>query len=121
MLSYRLKVSSPYSPENVLIPTKSENLKEPPPIQKGLSSQHRGAVHWWSANACGHAVAVPESRRGHILINLHGGGSVDASSLTESIPIANLTQTKVVAVLYRLLPEHRFPAQVDDSPSIQSC
>jgi len=31
MLSYRLKVSSPYSPENVLIPTKSENLKEPPP------------------------------------------------------------------------------------------
>ena len=33
MLSYRLKVSSPYSPENVLIPTKSENLKEPPPIR----------------------------------------------------------------------------------------
>src|SRR6516162_7609240 len=33
MLSYRLKVSSPYSPENVLIPTKSENLKEPPPIE----------------------------------------------------------------------------------------
>jgi hypothetical protein len=32
MLSYRLKVSSPYSPENVLIPTKSENLKEPPPF-----------------------------------------------------------------------------------------
>jgi len=32
MLSYRLKVSSPYSPENVLIPTKSENLKEPPPL-----------------------------------------------------------------------------------------
>jgi len=32
MLSYRLKVSSPYSPENVLIPTKSENLKEPPPM-----------------------------------------------------------------------------------------
>ena len=35
MLSYRLKVSSPYSPENVLIPTKSENLKEPPPLQDG--------------------------------------------------------------------------------------
>ena len=34
MLSYRLKVSSPYSPENVLIPTKSENLKEPPPFEK---------------------------------------------------------------------------------------
>jgi hypothetical protein len=33
MLSYRLKVSSPYSPENALIPTKSENLKEPPPFE----------------------------------------------------------------------------------------
>ena len=38
MLSYRLKVSSPYSPENVLIPTKSENLKEPPPLPSGLNA-----------------------------------------------------------------------------------
>ncbi len=50
-----------------------------------------------------------------VLINLHGGGfTSDSGSLIESIPIANLTQTKVIAVLYRLAPEHPFPAPVDD-------
>ena len=50
-----------------------------------------------------------------VLINLHGGGfNSDSGSLTESIPIANLTHTRVIAVLYRLAPEHPFPAAVDD-------
>jgi len=50
-----------------------------------------------------------------VLINLHGGGfDSDSGSLTESIPIANLTGTKVIAVLYRLAPEHPFPAGLDD-------
>jgi monoterpene epsilon-lactone hydrolase len=51
-----------------------------------------------------------------VLINLHGGAFfMDAGSMTETIPIANLTQTKVVAVMYRLAPEHPFPAAVDDT------
>ena len=50
-----------------------------------------------------------------LLINLHGGGfNSDSGSFTESIPIANLTHTRVIAVLYRLAPEHPFPAAVDD-------
>jgi len=50
-----------------------------------------------------------------VLLNIHGGGfRIDAGSLLESIPIANLTQTKVVSVLYRLSPEHAFPAAVED-------
>lgn len=50
-----------------------------------------------------------------VLINIHGGGfNSDSGSLTETIPIANLTKMKVVAVLYRLAPEYRFPAAVDD-------
>jgi acetyl esterase/lipase len=50
-----------------------------------------------------------------VLINIHGGGfNSDSGSLTESIPIANLTKMKVVAVLYRLAPEHPFPAGLDD-------
>ena len=45
-----------------------------------------------------------------VLICVHGGGfNSDSGSLTESIPIANLTQTKVVSVLYRLAPEHPVP------------
>jgi monoterpene epsilon-lactone hydrolase len=51
-----------------------------------------------------------------VLINLHGGGfNSDSGSLSESIPIANLTGTKVIAVLYRLAPEHPFPAGLDDA------
>ncbi len=56
---------------------------------------------------------------GNVLINLHGGGfNSDSGSLTESIPIANLTHTRVVAVLYRLAPEHPFPAALDDAVAV---
>ena len=55
----------------------------------------------------------------HILINVHGGGfDSDSGSYTESIPIANLTRTRVVSVLYRLAPEHPFPAAIDDTIAV---
>jgi len=54
-----------------------------------------------------------------VLINVHGGGfNVDSGSLTESIPMANLLHTRVVAVLYRLAPEHPFPAAVEDTVAV---
>ncbi len=57
------------------------------------------------------------SRR--VLLNLHGGGfMVDSGSLTENIPVAALTGIPVVAVRYRLSPEHRFPAAVDDGLAV---
>lgn len=50
-----------------------------------------------------------------VLLNIHGGGfNSDSGSWTESIPVANLTKIKVVSVLYRLAPEHPFPAGLDD-------
>jgi monoterpene epsilon-lactone hydrolase len=53
---------------------------------------------------------IPREKQDRVLINLHGGGfNSDSGSLTESIPVANLTRTKVIAVLYRLAPEHPFP------------
>lgn len=56
---------------------------------------------------------------GPILMNLHGGGFVvDSGSRTENIPIAALTGYRVVAVLYRLAPEHVFPAALDDAESV---
>jgi monoterpene epsilon-lactone hydrolase len=65
------------------------------------------------------ASGVPSGKADRVLINLHGGGfTTDSGSLTESIPIAHLTQTRVVAVLYRLAPEHPFPAAVDDSVAV---
>lgn len=62
---------------------------------------------------------TPEANRDRVMLNVHGGGFVvDSGSLTETIPIANLTQTKVIAVLYRLAPEHPFPAAVDDTVAV---
>lgn len=59
------------------------------------------------------------AKNDRVLINLHGGGfRTDTGSLLESIPIANLTRTKVVAVLYRLAPEHAFPDAVDDAVAV---
>ena len=60
-----------------------------------------------------------EANRDKVLLNLHGGGfNSDSGSYTESIPIAAYTKIKVVAVLYRLAPEHPFPAAVDDSVAV---
>ena len=55
----------------------------------------------------------------NVFLNLHGGGfDADSGSLTENIPIAALTGTPVVAVLYRLGPEHLAPAAVDDALAV---
>lgn len=59
------------------------------------------------------------ARSSAILLNLHGGGfSKDAGSITENVPIASLTGMRVVAVRYRLAPEHPYPAAVDDSQTV---
>ena len=54
-----------------------------------------------------------------VLMCLHGGGfNSDSGSYTESIPIANLTRARVVAVLYRLAPEHPYPAALEDAIAV---
>jgi acetyl esterase/lipase len=62
---------------------------------------------------------LTEANKDKVLVNLHGGGfNSDSGSYTESIPIASYSGIKVVAVLYRLAPEHAFPAAVDDSVAV---
>lgn len=52
---------------------------------------------------------------GKVLVNLHAGGFVVGSgSLVEAIPLAARTRSTVLAVDYRLAPEHPYPAAVDD-------
>ena len=59
------------------------------------------------------------ANRDKVLLNLHGGGfNSDSGSYTESIPIAYYTRIKVVAVLYRLAPEHPFPAGIEDAIAV---
>lgn len=56
---------------------------------------------------------------GKVLMNLHGGGFVlDSGSMTENIPLVARTGIEVVAVIYRLAPEHPFPAAVDDAEAV---
>jgi acetyl esterase/lipase len=62
---------------------------------------------------------MPAANRDKVFINLHGGGfNADSGSYSESIPIASYAGVKVIAVLYRLAPEHPFPAGVDDAIAV---
>lgn len=56
-----------------------------------------------------------DKRRDFVLIDVHGGAfETDCCSLVESIPLANLLGVEVIAVHYRMPPEHPFPAGIDD-------
>ena len=58
-------------------------------------------------------------KQDRLLICLHGGGfTSDSGSLIESIPMAAMTGTKVISVLYRLAPQFPFPAAVEDSTAV---
>lgn len=53
-----------------------------------------------------------------VLINLHGGAFTvcwNSCSLVESLPISSLGKYKVVSVDYRMAPENRHPAGVEDA------
>jgi len=62
-----------------------------------------------------------ESNPDHVLINLHGGAfnvCWESCSLIESIPIAALGGYRVISVNYRMAPEHRHPAGVEDAAAV---
>lgn len=62
---------------------------------------------------------IPPENQGLTLMNLHGGGFVMGSgSLVEAIPIAHQAKIPVIAVDYRLAPEHPYPAAVDDAVAV---
>ncbi|MBL0916457.1 MAG: alpha/beta hydrolase fold domain-containing protein [Sphingopyxis sp.] len=62
---------------------------------------------------------MTELGKGPVLLNLHGGGfAVDSGSLTETIPVAARSGIPVVAALYRLTPEHPYPAALEDALAV---
>lgn len=68
------------------------------------------------------AGGIAPGREDRVLINLHGGGFVAfrglAMALLESIPLAAIAGTKVVAVDYRHTPFARHPAAVEDAAAV---
>lgn len=65
-----------------------------------------------------HRVTPPSGDDGAaLLLNLHGGAfmwGAGAGAVLEAVPVAATSRLPVLAVEYRLAPEHRFPAAVDD-------
>ena len=64
---------------------------------------------------------VSERNADRVLINVHGGAWMWGSgsgALVEAIPIAAVGRIKVVAVDYRLAPEHRYPAASEDVAAV---
>lgn len=60
---------------------------------------------------------MEQKNHGRLLIGVHGGGFIfgaGESGLREAILMAGLTRLKVIAVDYRVPPEHPFPAAMDD-------
>ncbi|HYE71761.1 MAG TPA: alpha/beta hydrolase, partial [Blastocatellia bacterium] len=58
-----------------------------------------------------------ESKEDRVILYLHGGGLVDGSTLTHremASRFSQITHLPVVLVDYRLLPEHPYPAPLED-------
>lgn len=63
-------------------------------------------------------ISVPESINDHVLFYLHGGGYIAGSINSHRslcIGIARASKTRVLTIDYRLSPENKFPAAVEDS------
>lgn len=66
----------------------------------------------------GEWVTAEASAPERVLLYLHGGGYVSGSPTTHAAITAKLaqeTQARVLALDYRLAPEHPFPAQIEDA------
>jgi acetyl esterase/lipase len=56
---------------------------------------------------------------GRLLINLHSGAFIRGKgSVIEAIQIAHRSSLPVLAIDYRLAPEHPYPAAVDDTVAV---
>ena len=83
----------------------------PPPASTQTSKIDAGGVP-------GELIATPASRPDRHVLYLHGGGYVTGSAALYrnfTWRIAAATRARVVAIDYRLAPEHPFPAALDDA------
>lgn len=66
-------------------------------------------------------VVAPEADDGRVILYLHGGGYVMGSLNTHREMVSHISraaQAKVLLIDYRLAPENRFPAALDDATGV---
>ncbi len=88
----------------------TKNFATPPPDTHIESVDAGGVPGEW--------VCAPEVDQDRVLLYLHGGGYVIGSTHTHRGLIAGLSAAadcRALALDYRLAPEHRYPAAVDDA------
>ena len=60
---------------------------------------------------------LPEKNQNRLLLYVHGGGYIlngGEGSIPEAMAMAHYGQIKVISIDYRMLPDHPFPAGLDD-------
>lgn len=66
----------------------------------------------------GEWLAAPRARTDHVILYLHGGGYVSGSPNSHRALMAHLSRhahARVLALDYRLAPEHPYPAAIEDA------
>jgi monoterpene epsilon-lactone hydrolase len=85
------------------------------------TSERRETIGGVAVDIVRRAAGVAPRNAARVLINVHGGAFLWGSgsgALVEAIPIAATMGIEVVAVDYRLAPEHRFPAASQDVAAV---
>jgi epsilon-lactone hydrolase len=100
-------------------PLRAEMIREPLDHAATLSwaaliTSHHVATDCWE----GEWIAAPRARTDFVVLYLHGGGYVSGSPRTHRALIGHLArhaQARVLALDYRLAPEHVYPAALEDT------
>ncbi len=69
-------------------------------------------------NIAANWISTPESNLNNIVFYLHGGGYVGGSLTSHqdlAMRICRASKSRILLIDYRLAPEHRFPAALDDA------
>ena len=110
-----LRTSADFS---VLLPIKAQRYALDPPRPDTAVVRETTITDVVAGGVRGQWFVAPDSRADRVVVYLHGGGYSAGSIRSHRDLIARICRSSGVRVLaldYRLAPEHPFPAQLDDA------